>query len=292
MGKIHFFTGKGGVGKSTVALAKALQMADSGCNTLLVEYSQLNTMGRHLNLPVSFKPLKFKENLHIASWNGEDCLKEYVKHSVKIRFIFEFFYRSKAINALIKAAPALKEISFLGYLTSHFRNAKPRLNFDHIIVDAPSTGHFLSCLQVPKSLLEITSVGPMGQHCRGIVEVLKDPQKTRVYTVFTPEDLVLKEQSELLAKLQSEFEITPAVIMNRSLTKADIKVPQDIRFADHAGEQYLEYLNHTLKIEQDLIFLQEKFIHAFLPESFKDNFVEISKDLVPYLEPLNFGEAK
>ncbi len=278
MGKIHFFTGKGGVGKSTLALSKALQLARGGQKTLLVEFSQFNTMSRHLGREVGFTPVKWQEHLDVASWTGEDCLREYVRHSVKIRFIFDMFFRAKATNALIKAAPALKEISFLGYITSHLRGVEPQLHYDQIVVDAPATGHFISCLQVPRALLEIASVGPMGQHCRGIIEVLKNPEWVHVYTVFMPEPLVLNEQKELQDKLQEQFQITPRVLLNRSLYRKGIKEiaikTKDLGFAE---EQFIEVLKQNLELETSMA--QSRLSQNSFPESFKLNFVDVAEEL-------------
>lgn len=285
MGEIHFFTGKGGVGKTTVALSQALKLAEKGQKTLLVEYSQLNTFSQTFKMPVGFTPIKLEDNLHVASWNGEDCLQEYVKHSVKIKILFEMFYHSKAMSALIKAAPALKEISFLGYLTSHFRNVKPCLDFDSIIVDAPSTGHFISCLQVPKSLLAITSFGPMGHHCKGILDVLKDPQKTKVYTVFLPEELVINEQRQLVKTLKSEFEIQAQVWLNRSFTKANIEIPENIK-GDKTNQRYISFLREGLKNEKQILSEKEFNINQILPESFGSSILQNAKNisLIPEVE--------
>lgn len=281
-GKIHFFTGKGGVGKSTLALSKALELSEKGYRTLFVEFSHVNTMTRHLKVPVGSKPTNFLPSLDVVSWNGEDCLQEYVKHSVKIKFLFEVFYRSKAMHALVQAAPALKEVSFLGYLTSHHRGVKPYLNYDHIVVDAPSTGHFVSCLQVPQALLEVTSLGPMGYHCRGILEVLKDPNKVQVYTIFLPEDLVIEEQLQLQQTLLEQFSIKPQVWMNRSLLQGGIEAPNLTAGLEIGGAQqrYLEHIQHTLENENRLkssVTLKSVGTH---PEVFQTEPLEVAKSLV------------
>ncbi len=200
--KIHFFTGKGGVGKSTLSLSFAKQLAENGFKTLWLEFTQSPTTNHFPQLILEHRPKKVGNNYYAASWNGEDCLQEFVKHSVKLRLIYETFYRSKAISALIKAAPALREIAFLGYLTSHLRGVKPSLQFDQVVVDAPSTGHFLSCLKVPGALLDISDFGPMGFHCKGILEVLRNPKKTTIYSVFLAEPLVVLENEYLQSELQ------------------------------------------------------------------------------------------
>lgn len=219
-GKIHFFTGKGGVGKSSLSIAFAEQLAELGHRTLWLEFSQTPTLRHFTEVTLSHKPVNLAPNLDVASWNGEDCLQEFVKYSVKLRLIFETFYRSNAINALIKAAPALREIAFLGYLTSHLRGVKPALDYDQIIVDAPSTGHFLAALKVPGALLDISNFGPMGFHCNGILEVLRDPQKTSIYSIFLAEPLVMLEH-EYMQKELSEMGLKSIPWMNKAI-KAEL----------------------------------------------------------------------
>lgn len=287
MGKIHFFTGKGGVGKSTLALSKALHLSgQEGARTLLVEFSQFNTLGRHLGQNVGFEPQLYQSNLFVATWDGEDCLREYVRHSVKIRFIFEIFLRTQSMSALIKAAPALRELSFLGYLTSHFRNIEPQLDYDHIVVDAPATGHFISCLQIPEALLDITDRGPMGEHCRGIIEVLKDSTKTQIYNVCLPEPLVLQEQQELQQVLSSDFGVSPRVILNQSLTQAGLHSDDlDHSMSLHSSAQrYLDHLNATVTLEEKQLFKESKEggidFYKVIPTSLKLGVAQVAQDIV------------
>ncbi len=225
--KIHFFTGKGGVGKSTLSIAFARELAHSGQRTLWLEFSQTPTLKHFSKIELTHKPVNLAVNLDAASWNGEDCLQEFVKYSVKLRLIYETFYRSKAINALIKAAPALREIAFLGYLTSHLRDVKPCLEYDQVVVDAPSTGHFLACLKVPEALLDISDFGPMGFHCKGILDVLRDNQKTAIYSIFLAEPLVLMEHNYLQQEL-GLLGLTSTPWMNKALNPAIFSDLKDI----------------------------------------------------------------
>jgi anion-transporting ArsA/GET3 family ATPase len=227
-GKIHFFTGKGGVGKSSLSIAFAKELAEQGLKTLWLEFSQTPTLRHFSEVKLSHNPTYISENLDAASWNGEDCLQEFVKYSVKLRLIYETFYRSKAINALIKAAPALREIAFLGYLTSHLRDVEPSLSYDQVVVDAPSTGHFLACLKVPGALLDISDFGPMGFHCRGILEVLQNPEKTSIYSIFLAEPLVVLEHRYMQSELSS-LGLQSLSWMNKAISPSMIEELQSIK---------------------------------------------------------------
>lgn len=244
-GKIHIFTGKGGVGKSLISYNFATELARLGQKTLWLEYSQ-NPSQQKERGPLSFNPKQQSANLFVSSWNGEDCLQEFVKYSVKLRLIYETFYRSMAITALIKAAPALREIAFLGYLTSHFRGVKPALDYDQIVVDAPSTGHFLSCIRVPSALLDVSDFGPMGFHCRGILNVLKDSQLTTIYNIFLPEPLVVSEFNFLKNELsQSGFKSKGW--FNKALNP---KVAEDLEVIDPQTLNKNNYFKNIQKLKE------------------------------------------
>jgi anion-transporting ArsA/GET3 family ATPase len=249
-GKIHFFTGKGGVGKSTLSVAFARELAIQGYKTLWLEFSQAPTYKNISEKSLGFKPIQLEPNLDIASWNGEDCLQEFVKHSVKLRLIYETFYRSKAISALIKAAPALREIAFLGYLTSHLRNVEPCLRYDQIVVDAPSTGHFLACLKVPEALLDISSIGPMGFHCNGILKVLRDHESTQIYSIFLAEPLVVIEH-EYLQKELEKLGLKSRPWLNKGIEDLIVNELQSLEPLNQKSSFADKLLN--LKLQQDQI---------------------------------------
>lgn len=281
--KIHFFTGKGGVGKSTLSVAFARELANAGHKTLWLEFSQTPTQKHFPEVQLEFKPQQVSENLSVASWNGEDCLQEFVRHSVKLRMIFEAFYRSKAINALIKAAPALREISFLGYLTSHLRQNEPSLDFDQVVVDAPSTGHFLACLKVPSALLDVSDFGPMGKQCRGILDVLKDPQKTAIYSVFIAEPLVFLEYEYLQAELQAlGFQSKPW--LNKALNP---EIVNELNSLESEKNSYLEKIILRQKNEKEIV---EKINSKSLNLIYEDKDAVVKKQVKDIFKRMSSGE--
>ena len=168
-------TGKGGVGKSYAAALLAAQAAREGRKTLLVEMGPWSYLEKALNLPPRrslFAAVSTPYGFEHAVWSGEDCLTDYVKYLVKVPWAAEAFLKNGWLRSLIKIAPGLREISFLGKLTSQVRKQGPPMNYDTIVVDAVSTGHFLNLLKTPRGLMEITRVGPLRDQSEGIVEVL------------------------------------------------------------------------------------------------------------------------
>ena len=99
--RIIMTTGKGGVGKSTVAAARAHYEAHQGARTLLVELGERSQLSYIFKKPVSYMPSQLAPNLWVALWSGETCLKEYLKHLVKIQKIADLFFDNRVMKSFV-----------------------------------------------------------------------------------------------------------------------------------------------------------------------------------------------
>lgn len=236
--KIHFFTGKGGVGKSTLAAAYALRLSmNSGSSSapekiLLTELSERPFYPHFFNQkgvdPGSSFPFK------ITQWSPDSCLKEYALHLLKIESLYKLFFQNPVSKSLIQIAPGLQELAILGKATSGPRKHGPVMPHDQVVIDAMSSGHFLALLRAPKAMAEIISFGPMGEQSRSIDKWIRDVDFTTVHVVSTSEDYAITEALELCDQLHSEFGMTPKIYLNKTLNFSDAfakKVNQPI-FSD------------------------------------------------------------
>ncbi|MCB0412464.1 MAG: ArsA family ATPase [Bdellovibrionales bacterium] len=208
-------TGKGGVGKSLVAAATAKKLASQGKRVLLAEIGDKSFYKYWFNREIGYSAQEVGPNLWVCRWQGEECLKEYIAHLIKVEKIVDLFFDNKVMTALIQAAPALKELAILGKLTSGVRGIGPKLPYDLIIIDCYSTGHFKSLLLAPRGMKEAIPFGPMGEQCRSIEETLRDPQITSIWVVTLPEELPVNETLELNAFLTDEMQLQPSTVLNR-----------------------------------------------------------------------------
>ncbi len=217
---LYIVSGKGGVGKSTVAAALAAEIAKTGKKTLLAEIGSYSAyefiLGPELiSQPIGYDPVSIPAlGFDLALMSGDRCLKEYVTHLIKLGKVAELFFETQAMRALIDLAPGLLEIAILGKLTSHLRHVGPEFPYDVIVVDAHATGHLLSLLRAPVGLSKAIPFGPMGHHSRDILKILTS-EKVKYILVSLPEDLPVTEVQELDQKLQAEFGIKSTMVMNQ-----------------------------------------------------------------------------
>lgn len=217
--EIHFVTGKGGVGKSALAAALALKLSQSGKKVLLVELGDQSFFRDFFNLPaVGFHPTQIKTNLSVALWSGDTCLREYAQYLIKVESLAKLFFDNAVMRAFINVAPALPELAILGKITSGPRKHGPPLDFDYIVVDAFSTGHFKALLEAPKGMAQAVPFGPMGEQSRGIDKIIRDQKICHYHIVTLPEELPLKEATELSQFMQTEFAVDAQIILNKMLT--------------------------------------------------------------------------
>lgn len=229
--QIHFVTGKGGVGKSFFAAALAESLSK------MSQFShQENVASRGQTKPIllaEFNDHSFYRDylgdktayFDVGQWTGEDCLKEYAIHLLKIESLYKLFFGNPITKALIEVSPGLNELAILGRATSYPRKHGPPLKYNHMVFDAFATGHFLTMLRAPAGLAKIIQFGPMGEQSRSIDKWIRNPEFCHIHLVSLPEELPATETAELYHTLKKEFGLTPKVYLNKYffLKKAELK---------------------------------------------------------------------
>jgi|GEM_PF-3581318 len=252
--EIFFLSGKGGVGKSVVAAAMAKNLAESGKKVLLIELGEQSYF-RHLFeiKEVFHQPTVVSGWCSVALWSGKSCFRDYAKHLLKVDSLYRLIFENPVAASLVDAAPGLSELSILGKVTSGPpRNVGPVLDFDALVVDCYSSGHFLALMKAPFAFAEIISMGPMGEQTRGIIEVLKSP-KTSFFIVTQSEEMMVTESIELYRNLQTVFDCQPQFILNKVLERPKGAPPDDLfglelsRFFDRqiGAEESLRKISKT-----------------------------------------------
>ncbi|MFP5371537.1 MAG: ArsA-related P-loop ATPase, partial [Actinomycetes bacterium] len=202
--RLLIVTGKGGVGKSTVAAALALAGVRTGRKTCLVEVESRQTMA-HLfaTQPWDFTEREFRPGLWGLSVDSEASLAEYLDLFYGAGRLSKLVVGSSAVQFATTAAPGVKDVLLIGKVKEMEQRRGPdgRFVYDLIVLDAPPTGRIVNFLRAPEAAGELVGVGPIRQQAQSVVDMLVDPKRTRVELVTLLEEMPVQETVEAVAHL-------------------------------------------------------------------------------------------
>jgi anion-transporting ArsA/GET3 family ATPase len=201
-------TGKGGVGKTTVAVALGLRAAAEGKRTIVCEVaSQENASRMFEHTAVGFHEVEMEENLWSISIDPEESMREYVLLQLKVRAMRDMLFRSRIFNYLAAATPGLKELVTIGKiweLAQLDRKVKKGHKYDLVIVDAPATGHGVGFLETPRTFAAIARVGPIHSQAQRLDSFITDHEMTGTAIVALPEEMPVNESAALEKDLREQ----------------------------------------------------------------------------------------
>jgi arsenite-transporting ATPase len=243
------FTGKGGVGKTSVAAATALRAADMGYKTLIMSTDPAHSLGDSLDIELGPSPVKVAENL----WGQEvsvfgdlnlnwDVVREHFAHLMASRGIEGVYAEEMGV------LPGMEELFSLSYIKRYNEEQK---DFDLLVVDCAPTGETLRLLSLPETFgwfikfirnIEKYMVKPMIRplskkvkklddfvapeevyekvdnlfsSTEGIIDLLADGTKTTMRLVMNPEKMVIKESMRALTYLNLYGITVDRITINR-----------------------------------------------------------------------------
>ncbi len=213
--RLLFVTGKGGVGKTTVATALAFFAAGRGRRTLLCEVDAKGDVAAQLEGdPVGFDARQVLPGLWAMSMDTEASLREYLRLQLKVPMVGRIGPLAKAFDFVATAAPGVREILTVGKLCYEVRER----HYDLVVVDASATGHVVGQLTAPQAINELVRVGLVRSQTGWMRAMLADPAVTGLVVVTTPEEMPVNETMELAANLAEQTSVTlSTVVVNRVL---------------------------------------------------------------------------
>ncbi|WP_017588225.1 ArsA family ATPase [Nocardiopsis ganjiahuensis] len=266
---IVFFGGKGGVGKTTMAAAHALRLADGGLRTLLVSTDPAHSLGDALDLPLGDRPVQVSGNLWAREPDADAALKRRVRQisddagAALPREILPAVTRHLDHAA---AGPGMAESALADLLMDAMEEVPGK--WDRLVVDSAPTGHLLRLLDLPELLtpwvqglvrqreravdadrfaVGVVGGGPDGAPDDPLLEKLHARRRkleraaarlredAEVRLVLLPRRMVLAETDRAAAQLVGSGFRLGAVIVNQVPADADPEVLKAVRerFAPH-----------------------------------------------------------
>jgi anion-transporting ArsA/GET3 family ATPase len=213
--KLLFVTGKGGVGKTTVAAALALLAAERGKRTLVCEVDAKGNLADFFETgPTEFEEREIAPRLFAMSMDTEASLKQYLHLQLKLPLLARVGPLARIFEFVAAAAPGVREIVTVGKLAWEVRER----HYDLVVVDASASGHIIGQLAAPQAINELVQVGLVRQQTDWILDILGRPGTTGLLIVATPEEMPVNETIELAGRVERETNVDlAAVVVNRVL---------------------------------------------------------------------------
>ena len=196
--------GKGGVGKSVVCAALGLAAAKQGRRTIIAE---LNTREKAPiffgKKPGGYQYQELAENLYSINILPEPALHEYGLMKLRFERVYRLVFENEAMKRLIRVVPGMNELFLLGKAFNMERERKRNGDpaWDLIIVDAPATGHGVTLLRLPDTIMKVAGEGPMADEVGQMRALLLDKKRTLLNLVTLPEEMPVRETFELAGQV-------------------------------------------------------------------------------------------
>ena len=206
-----FFTGKGGVGKTTTAAATALALARSGKRVLITMCNTKERLSSVLGTrPIGDQVMECLPGVSAVNIHPGLALAEYGELVLKVKTIANAVFGNEYIKAFLRAVPGLHEWAMLGKAWFHTTEQGPdgRNRFDVVIFDAPATGHGLDMLRVPNIILEVAPPGVLRRDAQRATEMFRDAERTGIVVVTLPEEMPVTETVELVTAIRGELKMS------------------------------------------------------------------------------------
>jgi arsenite-transporting ATPase len=257
--KYLFFTGKGGVGKTSTACATAVNLADSGKKVLLISTDPASNLQDVFNAELTSKGVAIKDvpNLFVANLDPIQAAAEYRESVIAP-------YRGKLPEAVINnmeeqlSGSCTVEIAAFNEFTNFIANETIQEDYDYVIFDTAPTGHTLRMLQLPSAWSNFISESTHGASCLGqlsgleskkeiykkAVETLSNNKLTTLLLVTRPESSPLKEAERASKELADIGVNNQLLIINGLISTFDDYISESLFYKQ---KNALEEISETFK---------------------------------------------
>jgi anion-transporting ArsA/GET3 family ATPase len=229
--KFVVLSGKGGVGRTTVAATMARAAAAAGKRVLIAQADAIERLGSMLGRPgpVGSTVTRMAPLIDAVNMTPRESLHEYALLILKYETVYRALFANRAVRGFLSAIPGLDAYAMLGKAWWHTTETEPRVEtkdkdrnkvgggdppsrklgpkYDLVILDGPASGHAVAMLKIPKAIIDAAPAGPLVKDARALRDLLADPSRAALVIVTRPEELPCRETRELAQLVRSELGI-------------------------------------------------------------------------------------
>jgi anion-transporting ArsA/GET3 family ATPase len=259
--ELVFVTGKGGVGKTTVAAALAVAAAREGRRTILCELAGAARGPALLDraTPAPGAEDALEERLWATTIEPQLALEEWAARALGSRRVVGVLARSNAFAAFVNAAPGARELITI---TKAWELGRPdggrwirgRRGYDLVVLDGPASGHGIGMLRTPRTFEHIARVGPIASQARAVAELLADPARSALLAVALASELPVTETLDLDRRAAAELgrpldHVVVNMVLPQRFSAAEVAEVEDAA-GDQAPETHAVRAQHAVATGQ------------------------------------------
>jgi Mrp family chromosome partitioning ATPase len=204
-------SGKGGVGRTTVAAALARAAQRAGKRVLIAQTDAAEGLGHMLGYRAPAEPIgpvvrTVEPGLDVVNMTPRESLHQYALLVLKYETVYRALFENRAVRGFLSAVPGLDAYAMLGKAWWHTTEtiaapgrAGARPKYDLVILDGPASGHAITMLKIPGAILATMPAGPLAKDARALVTLLGDRTQSAFVVVTRAEELPARETVELVA---------------------------------------------------------------------------------------------
>jgi len=226
--KFVIVSGKGGVGRTTVAATLARVAAGAGKRVLIAEATTTDRLARMFGRsePLASKITTLAPGIDAVNVTPATSMQEYGVKILRSELVTRAVFENRAVRGLLSAIPGLDGYAILGKVwwhTTETVDGRPR--YDLVIFDGPASGHAGLMFRIPQAILNAMPMGPLARDARSMLELWHDPTRTALVIVTLAEDLPARETMELAAVARGPLALPLGPVVINALPTGALSAP-------------------------------------------------------------------
>ncbi len=266
--KLYIFTGKGGVGKTTLSLTFCKYLQNEGHKVSLVYFKsgKLDEKAKEFS---EAQKLATELGIKVLPLDLVDSAQNYVAKKLKSKKIADWIIKTPFFRSLLNMIPGFNYLIYLGQILEWIEEDPDQI----IVLDAPASGHAQTMLEAPKNFNEIFKSGELFDDTKKMQKMLADKSITKLNIITLPTQLAVSESLELKESLLNIASYNISISCNYSFSALKLPHPP-------------EFLKKKIDIENtalELLKNKETAVFSYIPN---DNIAQLVKGLVPSMKSL------